>query len=183
MKKSYDLYPITRKARMISVQSNQATSPAKLPSFILEIIKNSRAELKCLVLVTGVFDVLHFEHKKFLKKAKKLGDVLIIGVESDFRVKSIKGSQRPANSQDARVENLLKLFLTDNIFILPDNFSRSEDHLELIKTIMPKYLAVSAHTAHLNEKRKIMSMVDGELAIIHQQNPEISSTKIINGNS
>lgn len=168
---------------MISVQSNQANSPSDLPKHILETIKTSKAESKCVVLVTGVFDVLHFEHQNFLSKAKELGDVLIIGVESDSRVKAIKGSQRPVNHQDIRVENLLKLNITENIFVLPDNFNKSEDHLKLIKTIMPKYLAVSSHTAHLDEKQNIMNMVDGELVIVYQQNPEISSTKIINGDS
>lgn len=171
----------TLEVRMISVQSNQAISSSKLPYYILETIADSKANSKQLVLVTGVFDVLHSEHINFLNKSKELGNVLMIGVESDSRVKALKGCQRPINSQEVRLKNLLKLKITNNIFILPDDFDKPEDHLKLIQTIMPKYLAVSSHTAHLVEKRRIMNLVDGELAIIHQQNPEVSSTKIING--
>ncbi|MBU0974412.1 adenylyltransferase/cytidyltransferase family protein [Patescibacteria group bacterium] len=172
-----------RNYKKIIAHSIQATSPSNLPDFILQTIKNSREESECLVLATGVFDALHIEHLNFLKKAKKLGDVLIIGIESDLRAKEMKGLERPINSQELRVENLLNLHLTNNVFVLPDNFSKSEDHLRLVKTIMPNYLAVSSHTAHLNKKRKIMDAVCGEIAIIHQHNPKVSSTKIINGKS
>lgn len=163
------------------MKNYQATSSSLLPKFINNLIEENAKNNKTVVLVTGVFDVLHVEHEKFLKKAKKLADVLIIAIESDFRVKKIKGEDRPLNSQVDRVKNLLKLGLSNNIFILPDKFSNKKNHLELIKTIRPNFLAVSSHTSHLDKKSEIMDMVDGKLVVIHQQNPKFSSTKIIGG--
>src|SRR3990172_12032671 len=54
---------------------------------------------KKIVLVTGVFDLLHDEHRNFLKVAKKAGDFLIVGLESDTRVRALKGVGRPVHDQ------------------------------------------------------------------------------------
>jgi D-beta-D-heptose 7-phosphate kinase/D-beta-D-heptose 1-phosphate adenosyltransferase len=85
------------------------------------------------VLVTGVFDLLHEEHILFLKKAKALGDYLVVGIESDVRVKQMKGEGRPVNSQSIRVENLKSLNIIDEVFVLPQEFSKPSDHTTLIK--------------------------------------------------
>jgi len=131
------------------------------------------------VLVTGVFDVLHQEHSIFLKKAKKLGDYLIVGIESDLRVKKMKGGGRPVNNQETRIKNLLDLKIVDRAFVLPEKFSQKKDHIILIKKIKPHILAVSSHTLHLEKKRKIMDLVAGRLVVVHEHNPQASSTKII----
>jgi cytidyltransferase-like protein len=135
---------------------------------------------KIKVLVTGVFDLLHEEHLIFLRKAKKLGDYLIVGIESDKRVKEIKGLNRPINDQKKRVEKLENEQIADQVLILPEKFSKGEDHLQFIKKINPDILAVSSHTAHLDKKEEIMSSVSGHLEVIHDHNPEISSTILLN---
>lgn len=137
------------------------------------------AQDKKIVLVTGVFDILHHAHKKFLTEAKKLGDVLLVGLESDARVRQIKGEGRPVNSQNVRQQNLEKLHLADAVFILPEDFSRGEDHEKLIKILRPKFLAVSSHTAHLAEKQKILAQVGGQVKVVLPQDKSISTTKII----
>lgn len=167
--------------KMIIMRTIQAISPTNIPTNIKDIIKDCRDNKRTIVLITGVFDVLHKEHEEFLRKAKNLADKLVVGIESDVRVKQLKGESRPINSQDKRVDNLANLKVIDEIFILPDNFNKHQDHIDLIKTIRPAILAVSSHTAHLEEKKKIMDMVSGKIVIIHQQNPEVSSTKLING--
>ena len=133
------------------------------------------------VLVTGVFDVLHQEHKKFLRAAKKEGDYLIVGLETDNRVKKIKGESRPINSQEQRKTNLESLGIADEVFILPSEFTKKSDYQGLIKEISPNILAVSAHTLHLDVKEKIMNECGGKLKIVLNHNPRFSSTKIING--
>ncbi|MCB9813490.1 MAG: adenylyltransferase/cytidyltransferase family protein [Pseudomonadales bacterium] len=160
--------------------NNQAISSAHLPDKIQKVIDLSLANLKKIILVTGVFDVLHLEHEVFLKKAKQLGDVLIVAIESDFRVRQIKGESRPINHQEKRISNLLSLGITDYVFILPDDFGHSKNHIDLIKTVRPSVLAVSSHTAHLDKKKAIMKLVGGRVLIIHQHNPNVSSTSIIN---
>jgi cytidyltransferase-like protein len=133
------------------------------------------------VLVTGVFDVLHQEHKKFLKAAKKEGDYLIIGIETDSRVKKIKGDNRPVNNQEQRKLNLEKLDMADEVFILPREFTKKSDYQRLIKEVSPSILAVSAHSSHLDVKKKIMNECGGKVKVVLKHNPKFSSTKIING--
>ncbi len=134
---------------------------------------------KQVVLATGAFDVLHQEHINFLKKAKAIGDYLIVGVESDVRVKQMKGEGRPVYSQDVRVKNLENLQIADEVFILPEQFSKPEDHIALIKKIRPRFLAVSSHTHHLEKKQAILKQFGGDVVIVHEHNPEISTTKLL----
>lgn len=162
-----------------TILNRQAESSSNLPEFINKIVKKCHADKKTLVLVTGVFDILHKEHEKFLKKASDLGDLLIVGIESDLRVKTIKGESRPINNQDARVDNLNKLKIEMNVFILPNEFNKPQCHKDLIMAIRPNFLAVSSHTAHLDKKREIMALVDGEVVVILNHNQKVSSTKII----
>lgn len=135
------------------------------------------------VLVTGVFDILHKEHVNFLKKAKALGDYLVVAIESDVRVKQMKGEDRPINSQNKRKENLEKLNLADEVFILPEEFNKPEHHKELIKKIKPKFLAVSSHTKYLDKKQAILNELGGEVVIVHDHNPEISTTNLLKKNT
>ncbi|MCL4208346.1 adenylyltransferase/cytidyltransferase family protein [Patescibacteria group bacterium] len=134
---------------------------------------------KKTVLVTGVFDLLHEEHLNFLKKAKKLGNRLVIGIESDKRVKEIKGISRPVLSEQIRKKNLEKLLLADEVFILPEQFNKPEDHLNLIKKVGAKILAVSSHTAHLDKKQQIMEKVGGNVVVVHEHNPRVSTSILL----
>lgn len=134
---------------------------------------------KKVVLVTGVFDLLHSEHKLFLQKAKKLGDFLVVGVESDVRVRHLKGEGRPVNSQAERQKNLEALPYIDAVFILPEEFSKPEHHDALLAAIRPAVLAVSSHTAHLDKKQKLVEKYGGELVIAHEHNPAVSTTLLL----
>lgn len=148
---------------------------------LLQLLKKARKERQTVVLATGVFDILHQEHINFLTKAKKEGDVLIVGLESDSRVKKIKGEGRPINQQNDRLKNLTSLNIADYVFILPEKFDSPTDHIALITQIKPDVLAVSSHTSHLEEKAKIVEKLGGRLKIVHQHNPGVSSTMLIDG--
>lgn len=134
---------------------------------------------KIIVLVTGVFDLLHQEHKKFLNQAKKQGDILIIGLESDKRVSQLKGKDRPINSLQVRLENLAKWGIADKIFPLPEKFNTTKDHQKLISQLRPHILAVSSNTPNLSAKRKLMEKYSGQLKIVLPHNPKVSTTKMI----
>lgn len=161
------------------VISIKAQSASQLPLAVMALRKKAVENQQTLVLVTGVFDILHPEHINFLEKAKNTGDVLIVGVESDVRVRAIKGEKRPINPEVERWAALQNLRLADQVFILPDHFSDTADFRGLLQTIRPTILAVSAHTAHQDVKRALMQEIGGEVRVVHQQNPEISTTKII----
>ena len=69
------------------------------------------------IWTNGCFDILHIGHIKMLQYACSLGDNLIVGIDSDRRVRELKGSSRPINNQDDRKELLLALSCVDDVFI------------------------------------------------------------------
>jgi len=69
------------------------------------------------IWTNGCFDILHIGHIKMLQYARSLGDNLIVGIDSDQRVKQLKGTSRPVNNQDDRREFLLSLGCVDDVFV------------------------------------------------------------------
>ncbi len=90
---------------------------------------------KKIVFTNGCFDILHSGHVTYLAKAKKLGDILIVGLNSDDSVKRLKGKTRPINSQDDRALVLSSLECVDFVVIF-----EQDTPYELIKTILPDIL-------------------------------------------
>ena len=90
---------------------------------------------KKIIFSNGCFDLLHKGHIDLLAKAKSLGDVLIVGLNSDLSVKTLKGDKRPIQNQKVRFNNLLKLNSVDLIIIFEE-----ETPLNLIKKIQPNII-------------------------------------------
>lgn len=76
-------------------------------------IKELQESGKKVVFTNGVFDILHVGHLTYLEEAGDLGDVLVVGVNSDSSVKTNKGDKRPINSEKFRAEMLLGLKFVD----------------------------------------------------------------------
>lgn len=144
-----------------------------------DFLQKREIEKKSLVLATGVFDVLHQEHLAFLQAAKKEADLFLLGIESDKRVRIIKGKDRPIHSEEKRLETILSLGIVDAAFILPEQFEKSADHQALIRKISPEVLAVSLSTPHLKEKKEIIKKYGGELKVVRPHQEGFSSTAII----
>lgn len=87
---------------------------------------------KKIIFTNGCFDILHIGHIKLLEYAKSLGDHLIVGINSDFSVKSLKGDSRPINNEQARKILLQSIKYVDDVIIFNELTP-----LELIKTIKP----------------------------------------------
>ncbi|ADY72778.1 rfaE bifunctional protein [Desulfurobacterium thermolithotrophum DSM 11699] len=85
------------------------------------IVSNLKREKKKIVFTNGCFDILHAGHVDYLEKAKSLGDVLIVGMNSDSSIKRIKGEKRPIVSQDYRAKVLIALKAVDYVFIFEDD--------------------------------------------------------------
>ena len=98
-------------------------------------LENHRVKGEVLVFTNGCFDVLHTGHLRYLEAAKKLGRVLVIGLNSDDSVKRLKGRGRPIVPQDERAELLLGLRAVDYVCIFEE-----ETPLELIRRIRPDVL-------------------------------------------
>ncbi len=135
---------------------------------------------KRVVLVTGCFDVLHEAHRRFLQAAKKEGDVLLAGLESDKRVRQMKGKGRPVNSVKVRLKNLDKLGIADFVFELPENMQDPKVQEKIIQSLGVKVLAVSSHTKHQKAKELILHKYGGRVKVVMNHDPRFSSTQIIN---
>lgn len=98
-------------------------------------LKKLKQENKKIVFTNGCFDILHLGHIKYLEQAKKMGDVLIIGVNSDSSVKMLKGENRPINSEFDRAYLLNSLKCVDYTIVF-----KEETPYELIKLIQPDIL-------------------------------------------
>lgn len=88
-----------------------------------------------IVFTNGCFDVLHMGHVTYLQEARKLGDVLILGLNSDESVKRLKGENRPINPQEARAKVLSAMSCVDYIV-----FFNEDTPYNLIKEVQPDIL-------------------------------------------
>lgn len=94
-----------------------------------------RFDGKKVVFTNGCFDILHRGHVTYLNEARKLGDALIVGLNSDASVKRLKGPQRPINNELDRMFVMQNLRCVDAVEIFAE-----DTPLELIKLIRPKVL-------------------------------------------
>lgn len=90
---------------------------------------------KKIVFTNGCFDLLHKGHLDLLNQASKLGDILVVGLNSDQSVKKLKGVSRPIESQEIRKKNLLKNKFISDVIIFEEMTP-----LNLIITIKPDIL-------------------------------------------
>jgi len=123
-----------------------------------------------IVWVNGCFDVLHVGHIKLLNYAKSLGQFLIVGIDSDERVRKSKGQDRPFNNQGDRLEVLMALKCVDTVVI----FDSEETLINLIKHLNPEHMVVG--------EEYMGRVVGGEFAQnLHyfKRIPAYSSTNII----
>src|SRR5689334_4370475 len=88
-----------------------------------------------LVVVTGVFDLLHIGHLRFLEAARHLGDALIVGVEDDARVRRWKGADRPIMTQDDRCELLAALRVVDRVFLISGERVDPDYYVEVLRPL------------------------------------------------
>ncbi len=149
---------------------------------IKPICEELHQEGKTLVLVTGFFDLLHVEHINFLKKAEAVGDVLVVGVESDARARKLKGEGRPVEPQQRRGEHIMDLGLADYCVLLGDDFDNIVAYKSLLDAVRPNTYAVSSHTDHQENKQKLVEEYGGKLMVVHDWNPEVSTTQLISQN-
>ena len=88
------------------------------------------------VFVSGCFDILHVGHLKLLHKAKKLGNDVYIGIDSDKRVKKSKGQSRPINNEKNRTDMLRNLKIVKSVKV----FGSDKGLINMIKKIRPDIL-------------------------------------------
>jgi len=122
---------------------------------ILEILRKSE---KKIVFTNGCFDILHMGHVKYLEKAKKLGDILVVGVNSDDSVKRLKGKNRPINPLNDRCCVIASLKSVD--FVIP---FEEDTPIELITAIVPDILVKGGD---YKDKKVVGEEIAKELVLI-----------------
>lgn len=104
-----------------------------------------RKKGKKIVFTNGCFDIIHAGHVRYLKKARSLGDLLVVGLNSDSSVRKIKGGLRPIVPQKERAEVMSALSFVDYVVIFNETTP-----IRLIKTVKPEILAKGADWAAKN---------------------------------
>lgn len=99
------------------------------------LCRKLKEEKKRIVFTNGCFDLLHYGHCYLLEKAKKLADILIVGLNSDGSVRKIKGKKRPIIPQSERAKMLASLEAVDFVTIF-----KEKTPLNLIKRLKPDVL-------------------------------------------
>ncbi len=135
---------------------------------------------KITVLVGGCFDILHPGHVIFLEKAKKAGDILIVLLESDEKVRQLKGSNRPVHTQRQRAKVLSALRFVDSVISLPFMDSESQ-YDKLILKIKPDIIAVTKGYANINYYKRTAKAVGARLKFVTNIIGNHSSTRILIG--
>jgi D-beta-D-heptose 7-phosphate kinase / D-beta-D-heptose 1-phosphate adenosyltransferase len=157
--------PITKEELLEAVSRQQETTQANkvcnLPS-LLEKVESWKKTHQRIVFTNGCFDLLHAGHVTYLEAAKKRGDKLILGLNTDRSVSAIKGPERPVVNEDDRARVLAALESVDAVILFDE-----DTPLNLIKQIKPDVIAKgSDYTADQVVGGKEVESWGGEIALI-----------------
>lgn len=143
-------------------------------SQLLEIRNKLRSEKWKVVFTNGCFDILHAGHVDYLTKSKALGDILIVGLNSDSSIKKIKGDKRPVIPQAERAVLVANLKPVDYVTFFDESTPK-----ELIEKLIPDILVKGADWSVENiVGRDIVEANGGEVKTISFVNDQ-STSKII----
>ena len=143
-------------------------------SEIKSLRKKFKEQKKKVVFTNGVFDLIHAGHVDYLTKAKALGDILIVGMNTDDSVRRIKGDKRPILNQDERAFLISSLKPVDYVTLFNEDTPK-----EIIDEIIPDILVKGADWSIDNiVGRKTVEKHGGEVKTIEFVNDQ-STSKII----
>lgn len=107
----------------------------KNSSTLATILARLKNKGKRVVFTNGCFDILHAGHIEYLKKARGMGDILVVGLNSDRSVRQLKGKKRPINKEADRAKVLAALYFVDYVTVFNDRTPE-----RLIKELRPDIL-------------------------------------------
>jgi len=132
-----------------------------------------RRERKTVVFTNGCYDILHPGHIRLLEKARSLGDLLILALNTDSSVARLKGPSRPLISQDERARMALMLEAVDAVTLFDEDTPR-----ELIAEVLPDILIKGADWAHFIAGREEVEAAGGRVMALALE-PGYSTTNIV----
>jgi rfaE bifunctional protein nucleotidyltransferase chain/domain len=129
---------------------------------LIERVNDARARGLVVVLANGCFDVLHAGHVRYLQAAKAIGDILVVGVNSDVQVTKLKGSGRPLQPETERAELIASLAAVDLVTIFNEPTVE-----ELLLAIRPDVHAKGTdYTEDTVPERDVVRSFGGRVAIV-----------------
>ena len=129
---------------------------------LLEKLEIWRKGNKKIVFTNGCFDLIHLGHIEVLARSADLGDILIIGVNTDLSIKELKGNNRPIIEQNSRAQQLASLEFVDAVILFNE-----QTPLELIKVIKPNIITKGGdYTSEQVIGNEIAVKNEGEVIII-----------------
>lgn len=138
------------------------------------IVEREKRKGKKIVFANGCFDIIHVGHIRYLKDAKKMGDLLIVAINSDSSARKLKGSGRPVMTENERAEIISALECTDYVTIFDET-----DASKLLLTLKPDIHAKGTdYTQETVPEVEIVKSYGGMVAITGDKK-ERSSSEII----
>jgi D-glycero-beta-D-manno-heptose 1-phosphate adenylyltransferase len=131
-----------------------------------------RAEGKKVVFTNGCYDILHPGHVRLLERARSLGDILILALNTDSSVQRLKGPSRPFFDERTRAELALHLEAVDAVTLFDEDTPR-----ELIAAVVPDVLVKGADWAHFIAGREEVEAAGGQVYALPLE-PGFSTTDI-----
>lgn len=132
-----------------------------------------RREGKTVVFTNGCYDILHPGHIRLLEKARSLGDLLILALNTDSSVARLKGPTRPLISEAERARMALQLEAVDAVTLFDEDTPR-----ELIAEVLPDILIKGADWAHFIAGREEVEAAGGKVMALALE-PGFSTTNIV----
>jgi rfaE bifunctional protein nucleotidyltransferase chain/domain len=162
----------------MTFKSQQLDSPALLGivgrSDLITIVETEKRSGKRMVLANGCFDVLHVGHVRYLEAAKALGDLLIVGVNSDEQARRLKGEGRPLQPEDQRAEIISSIAAVDLVTIFSE-----PTVTELLLALKPDIHAKGTdYTEDSVPERNVVRSFGGRVAIVGDPKDHSSSEMI-----
>jgi rfaE bifunctional protein nucleotidyltransferase chain/domain len=127
-----------------------------------------------VVLTSGSFDLIHLGHVKYLERAKQLGGFLVVGVDSDAKIRRRKGEDRPMVPQDERLEMLAYQRPVDLIYLKEDDEAR----WALIKAVRPNVLVLTEDHSYTDEELRELREFCDRFEVIERQASVTTSERI-----
>jgi len=141
--------------------------------------KNLKKQGQTIVLVGGCFDLLHLGHVTFLEKAKKMGNNLIVLLESDEKVMELKGIARPIHTQRERARILSALEVVDYVALLP-YLKNNSQYDQLIGKIRPDVIAATSGDVNILHHKRSAKLTGAKLKLVTKMIGNYSTSRILN---
>jgi D-beta-D-heptose 7-phosphate kinase/D-beta-D-heptose 1-phosphate adenosyltransferase len=156
------------------LEKNMAFKKIQAVSRLKKIAGTLKRQGKKIVFTNGCFDILHVGHVRYLTQARKMGDLLIVGLNTDRSVRKIKGDKRPIVTEKERAEVLAALEIVDYVVLFDE-----PDPLRLIAALKPDILVKGADWSKDEiVGREVVEKAGGKVARIPLV-PGSSSTNVI----